>query len=296
MSSKHVWKGIVAAGVVSAVTLVIGCAGSKKLAPAPQGLAYRWEKGTTLKYAIETDSRQSVETMGQTFESQTNSNMVVSLTPVEVFEDGSALIDFAIDTLAVRVKSVMGEMKPDLKSLIGKHIKMRVAKTGDVIEGPDSTESLEINLGRMGTVNLEDNFRRLFLNVPGRPVQPGETWVDRDTVQTKRSGLQINVVTETQHSLVEKKPLAGKECYFGRSKGSFTMDGAGKEPMTGSSMAFEGEGTSEYEWYFDPAGGALLQLNGTVTMEGTVSLSGQAEMTMPMETISKLKIRLLQGV
>jgi hypothetical protein len=283
-----------AAGVVIAFLVAAGCAAHRKAA-APTTLRYRWQKGVAMTYLVDSHSQQMMEAMGQSMQTETATRMRVTAVPQEVYPDGSALIDFSVDSLSIRIKSPMGEMTPDVKELLGKHVRMRISATGKRVGAADTTQRIQLSLGRMGSVDLSDNLRSLFVRLSGKPPAFGSTWSETDTSTVNRSGMDVQIISQATHKLVEARPLAGKNCYFGQSEAKFTMEGSGQEPTMGSPLAFEGEGTSSSEWYFDPFAGKLVQLNGTVKMEGTISLSGQAEMTIPIETVSTTSVRLLSA-
>ncbi|MDZ7374489.1 MAG: hypothetical protein ONB23_11045 [candidate division KSB1 bacterium] len=285
-----VGRGLVAS--LTAMLLVGGCAGQKPAATRNE-LSYRWHKGRVLTYAVESRSKQAIETMGQSFQSETTSRLRLTVTTQQVYKDGSALIDFCIDSLFVQIKSPMGEITPDVTELVGKHVGMRIGRDGRLLEKPEAGQRLELSLGRMGTVDMEDNLRSVFLRLSGRPAVPGDTWSETDTTTVKRSGMDVKVISQSTNKLVDRRPFEGRDCYFGQKQGKLEMDGSGQEPSTGATIAFEAEGTLTSEWYFDPALGQLVYLEATAETEGTVAVAGQTEMTMPIETATQSTIRLV---
>jgi hypothetical protein len=64
--------------------------------------------------------------------------------------------------------------------------------------------------------------------------------------------------------------------------------------MMGADMTFEGDLEGESTWYFDYKKGIFIKSISEGIMEGTVAVSGQTNMTIPISQESQSETRLVK--
>ena len=281
-------------GVLFLATLVFSsCVHFRRTpAKAEAGLTYRWEVGKPLHYEMKSHTEQNMEMMGQSMNNTADSYLLVTLTPNKVNKDGSAEIVFRVDSISANIGSPMGTMSPDLKGLVGKEAVFLVSPEGKVEKALSGAENFEYQIAPGSKMNMSQNFGRMLVLVPGRPVQIGEKWSASDTTSTTQSGLDIQVVVSSDYQAVGREAAGGVPCLKVHGEGEMSMEGSGQNPMAGQ-MSFEGDGRTNRDYWFDTANGRLVKTKAKFEVEATIAISGQQNMTMPMESVTTLTATLL---
>ncbi len=280
-------------GMIAVAALLSSCAHFRKPGPAAEaGLLYRWEAGKSLRYELKSHTEQNMEMMGQSVTNTSDSYLRLTLEPRKVNPDGSAEVVFRVDSVSAQIQSPMGNISPDLKSLTGKEAVFLVTATGEVKKTLSGAENFEYQIAPGSKMNMSQNFGRMLAHVPGRPVKVGETWTIKDTTNTTQSGLDIQVIVSSNEKAVARELLGKTPCLKVHGEGEMSLEGSGQNPMAGQ-MSFEGDGRINRDYWFDTVHGRLVKTQAKFEIEATIAISGQQNMTMPMESVTTLTARLL---
>lgn len=281
--------------VLSLLALLAGCGSSAKLfTGTPEtGLTmmYAMEKGETLSYRNETKTINSMEMMGQPMEVNASNLTTYTLTGQSMDRDSGLVAEIIVDTLSMKVQSPQGNQEPDLSALTGKPFTLALSPQGkETFKGVDS---LKINMGPMsgGEQSITNMLRNIFQDLPQGAVKIGDSWETDNTMTTPQMGAEVNVHTLGKHTFEKIEMMGGEPCVKIVSVSEATLDGEGEQ--MGASMTIEGDMTIEAIWYFAYQKGRLIKMNSKSFMEGTVAVSGAANMTIPMTVENSTQITLV---
>jgi hypothetical protein len=188
-----------------------------------------------------------------------------------------------------------GERSVDLSPIIGKSFGLTFSPKGDELEF-SGVDTLVVDFGQMqgGKQNARNFFRTILPDLPEKPVKIGETWTDKDTMMMNRSGMKIKTNTDGKNTLEGYETVDGIECLKISSKMTGILDGAGQ--TMGMDMNFEGDIEGKSTWYFAYKKGTFVKVEAESFMEGTIAISGQTNMTMPISVESKSTINLVEPI
>ena len=275
--------------------LLVGCAAKKPFWGDPKTgliLVYRLEPGQTLRYHTSSTQNATQEMMGQSMNIQTNSTSDYTVTGNGRDAQKNILTTVTIDTIGIVTTDPQGERTVDLTPIIGKSFGLTLSSLGKemVFSG---TDSLQVEFGPMGggTRNAQSFFRNPFPDLPENPVTIGSTWTTRDEQVEPQSGMEITITTQTTNILDGFETIDGTECLRIKSQATGTLDGTGEQ--MGMSMTLEGDLEASSTWYLTYKKGVFVKATSNSFMEGTVMVSGQTNMTIPITQESKAEVRLV---
>ncbi len=281
--------------LAAATILIAACAGPKAFnyGNADTGfiLAYRATKGQTLKYQMVNETRMTQEMMGQEMEVTSSQNMGWTLRFLGVSPEGNLRWQITFDQMISTGKGPQGDFSVDGKELVGKSAELVTVPQGKVVAriGFDKLPKLSV----MGQeVDLAKQFREFLSQLPTKAVKIGDTWEEARTDTVKQGGLDLLVSSRTTYTLAEQVTHGGKECLKVKTQGSFTVGGQGSQ--MGANISFEGEGEENGHFLFAYKEGTLLEVASERLMEGTASVSGPVDMTIPMTQEVRTSLRLLK--
>lgn len=278
------------------IALIIGCAAKKPFwGDEKTGfiLNYRLNPDQVWKYQVNSTENTNMEQMGRTIDVESNKLLEYMVRGNGLDEQKNFVSTVTIDTLSVVTKGMGSERSVDLSPLIGKSFGLTFSPKGDELEF-SGVDTLVVDFGMMqgGKQNAKNFFRTIFPDLPEKPVKIGETWTDKDTLTMDQSGMKMNVNSDGKHTLEGLETIDGIECLKISSKTTGVMDGAGQ--TMGMDMNFEGDLEGKSTWYFAYKKGTFVKVEEEGFMEGTIAISGQTNMTMPISVESKSKINLVK--
>lgn len=280
--------------LVSFFMLLLGCAAKKPFwGDAATGfiLSYRLAPDQTWSYNSEATQDMNMEQMGQAVEIKTKSFTSYTLTGNGMNDAKNLLATIAIDSMSIHSKAMGRETDVDASPVIGKKIGLVFTSKGDELE-MQGADTIKISMGMPGAgkQSVETLFKTILPDLPTIPVKVGDSWIENDTTKMKQSGLDINIKTQSTHTVEAEEKIEGKDCLKITTKSVGTLDGEGEQ--MGASMNFEGDIEGKGTWYFAYKEGLFVKSNSENFIEGTIAVSGAANMTIPItqETTAKVSM------
>ncbi len=277
------------------LSILIGCAAKKPFWGNPKTgliLMYKLSPEQVWKYSTTTDLNQTMEMMNQSMESSVNTLMNYSIKQIGIDTAGNYITRITIDTLSTKLKSPRGEKSFDFSSLIGKSVKFVVSPKGEQIE-LSNPDSVKIDLGPMagGVRDAKTFFQNILPELPPNPIKIGESWTSEKSKKEPRSGMEININSKTTSTLKGFENINGMDCLKIVSQTTGTLEGSGEQ--MGRQMDIEGDIDGSSTWYFAYKKGIFVKMSSEQSIESTITVSGQANMTIPMTQEIKIEIKLL---
>jgi hypothetical protein len=183
----------------------------------------------------------------------------------------------------------MGPSMPISNADIPDVATLRLARNGEVsgVEVPEASEAFRQIFG------AESSYRRLFVRLPARAVQPGEMWTD--TVSTTED---IGAMTSESTQIVTST-LTGDTLVAGRRLQVITSDITGTTRVAGVNQGMEIRqllnGSSSAVTLWDPARGAIVERIETGTAQGSMELPSMGMTGLPIQMNSTSVMRLQGG-
>lgn len=280
-----------------AILLVVfmgGCAGTGKKAiwGDPQSgliLTYRMQDNQVLQYRTSSGQDQTVEIMGQSNTNKSSSSLKFSVKS-KGLKENNLVLGITVDDMKIAVKSMMGDMTPDMKSVIGKDFEMTLSSLGKEIK-LSGAKSLTYSLGMLGDRNIDSAFKSIFPDLSNKPVKIGESWTTKEVVKDEGGGMNVTVAMENINTLEGLETVNGMECVKIVSKATGTLSGEGQQG--GQELTVKGEIKGSSTWYFAYKEGVFVKSTGQSTSKGSVEVVAQ-NMTLPMTSVSKSEISLIK--
>ncbi len=281
--------------IVLIFSLMIGCAKKPFWGSEKSGfiLSYRLAPNDVWKYQTTSTQKMNMEQMGQTIETETNSSSVYTVKGSGLDKKQNLSATIAVDSITILTKGMGREMKPDLSSFKNKSFGFIFTPKGKELETPGA-DSITVDFGMMagGKQSVKTFFRSVLPDLPVKPIKVSESWTELDTTDVDQAGININIITESTHTLAALETIAGSECAKIITKSKGTLNGKGQQ--MGADLNFEGDLESTGTWYFAYKNGSFVKSNSEVFMEGTIAVSGPANMTMPITQETKAEVTLLK--
>ena len=277
------------------IGLILGCAAKKQFwGDEVTGfiVSYRLAPNQAWTYHSSSSQDMTMEQMGQPIEIVTNTFSGYTITGKGVNKQKHLIASFAIDSMNIVAKMMGRENSADTEPAIGKSFGLTFTPKGKELglEGADTIQ-IDIAVPGAGKQSVESMFRNLLPNLPDKPIKIGESWVENDTMSMKQSGMDINTIIQSTHTLEAIIIIDGMECLKFATTYKGTLDGEGEQ--MGASMNFEGDLEGKGTWYFAYKQGMFVKSNTANFMEGTIAVSGAATMTIPMSQETKSEVRLV---
>ncbi|NOZ61005.1 MAG: hypothetical protein GXO74_04945 [Calditrichaeota bacterium] len=276
-------------------SIMLACAGKKPAwGDEKTGfiLTYRFPADQVLKYETNQTQKMTQEMMGQSIDVNSKMYSVTFLKGAGIDEQKNFLVKIGFDTLSMATKARGQNIKPDVSKIVGHEFNMTLSPQGKKLAFNDP-ESLKISFGPMvGSRGAEDFFRNPLPVLPAQPVKFGATWTDTDSTKMKQAGMDISVRSKTVNTLEKLEVLDGIECLKVTSKITGSLEGSGSQ--MGADIDFEGDLDGSATWYFDFRNGKLVQSENSMQMDGTVTVSGPQNMTIPMTQETTTKVHLIK--
>ncbi len=276
----------------SVILMLIGCAVQKNIWGDPKSgliLQYRLAENQAASYRLSNNITQNMDVMGQSINTQMSTNLVFKMTPVGL-EKNNLNFRISIDSLKMNMGGPMGDMSPDVSSIVGEGFDMKLAPSGKELD-LSGADALKYSLGPGGERSISSEFKTLFPDLPGKPVKIGDSWTTYDTLQIKDDNTDMKLFFENLNTLQGFAPVNGMECVkiVAAVKGS--MGGSGYQ--NGADMKFSGEIKATDTWFFAYKKGIFVKSASDGTINSNIAVSGPQDMNIPMKMQTKLNVDLL---
>ena len=276
------------------IGILAGCAAKKgfNYGSADTGyfLSYR-PQAAPLTYNTNQDQVQTVEAMGQTIETKTNSTANITVTFKGMKEDNLSL-GITVNDMGIEANnSMQGDITADVSEVIGKSFEIVLSPLGKEVEiiGADD---IKIDMGAGGKRSIKQGFSTFFPDLNDKPLKPGDSWNSQEVMNVNESGMKLTLTFNNVNTMTGIETADGVECLKVEVKTKGTMEGSGQQ--MGADMAIEGDMEGTGTWYFAYKDGYFVKAVNDNFTEGTVAISGAQNMTLPMTIETKSEVNLVK--
>jgi hypothetical protein len=256
-------------------------------APAGIVLEYKMPEGRILSYRTQGEVVESAEVMGQTRESHSTSDDSVSFKG-KGRKGQDLLLGVTIDAMAVTVTGPQGDMTPDMTSLRGRSFDMVLSPQGSEVD-VSGAEAITFEAAS-GPRSVATGFKLFFPDLPGRPVQIGDSWPSGGGTTEKTGGIEIRLEFQNVNTLEGLEMIDGRECARIRSDVTGSITGSGSQQ--GMDMVFSGTGKGTDLWYFAVKEGIYVKSTSDMKMDISITLSALGQ-TLPTTQTRKGEVKLV---
>ena len=286
-----VWLGI--ALVAMAGFVLSSCtARTAAVQTAPEAgvvLQYKMPAGQVLTYHESGQVKESGEVMGQLIESDTEATSTFSFRAKGPQEDNH-LLEVTIDDMTINVSSMQGELSPDLGTVVGKKFDMVLSPLGTEVD-VSGAESVQYEFAG-STRNLASGFKIFFPDLPGRPVEIGDTWPSNFSIAEKNETTDITIEMQGISTLDGFETVDGMECARIKSEYTGTIQGTGNQQ--GAELYFSGNSKGTDVWYFAIKDGLYVKSTSDIVNDMVIDVTGPQNLTIPTTQIRKGEVRLIE--
>ncbi len=240
-------------------------------------LEYNYPADKTFKYVADTKIVQDMDVNGQSM--LVNVSMYMGCEVKAAGKIGENLkLEIKIDSMAQNVESPQGSAGGPINDVNGKVFNMIISPAGKTI---DLTEASKIvyTIQGSGESSLTESFFNYFPVLPKNGVKPGDTWVLKDTIDTKTPTNTIWMPVESNFKFEGIENVDGIEC----ARITATLSGTRK--MTTQSQGMEihtsGPYTGTQVLYFAVKEGYLIKEAVNTKMTGNIEIPDQ-NMSFPV--------------
>jgi hypothetical protein len=276
-------------------SLWMGCASKKPWWGDPEtGFILRYRLDTDRDYTYRTNDVENsfMEMMGQSMESETHRTMTYSIKATGYNDVEDVFTDITVDSISWIVHSAQGDRNIDTKALYGKHFGLSFSTIGEELEFTGIDTLPKIDLGMMGgRQGIKMFFRSILPDLPPNPVKIGDSWTSKQDYTEPQSNMDVTIVIESEHTLEAYETVDSIECLRIKTESTATIDGKGDHG--GTEITLEGDSETSTTWYFNYKKGTFVKATSESLMEGSVVISGQTNMSIPMSRESKSEVRLV---
>lgn len=275
--------------LILACVLFIGCGKKVQIWGDPSSgliLTYRMTENQPLSYKTMSRDAQTMEMMGQKMETNSSTDLKYTLT-LEGLEETNLSLGVTVDEFKMNMKSgMMGEIKPDSKSVVGKTFNMLLSPKGKEVK-VTGAEKLSYKMGMAGERNLKSSFNSILPDLPANPVKIGESWKSQENTTEKEGPFTLNFSLGFVNTLKALETINGKECVKILTEVGGTLKGKGQQ--MGSEMHIKAKIKGSSTWYFAYKEGVLVKKMDNTVTEGSVEVKAQ-NMTIPMKMGRKFEM------
>ena len=239
-------------------------------------LGYKLEKGKTYKYVQDNNVESTQEMGGQEMKMNASVHLIMKYEVEEVSKEGSITLVSSYDEAKVQMKGMGRDTTMDMKNMTGKKTTNEIAKNGKTIK----EISKDTAKHSRSLMSLDGFTYTKFVVLPEMPVGIGEKWTKTASDTNKSDEGQIVYKRNTEYTLVGKEKKGNHECLKIDLKGTVEVTGTMKQMSM--DMVMEGNGDSSGTFWFDPASGLMIEQQNISSLEMTLALIGQSQMTIPI--------------
>jgi len=280
MFRKNV-AGILSAVIILAVVAMAGCAAKKEMKIEPEpglSLMYRMPADQVLKYQMTNESTQNLEIMGQSMKIETSKAYGFSIKS-KGMQEGNHKLEFTINSAAIHVESPQGGVPVSVDAVLGKSFDMTFSPLGEELDLAGA-KALKYSMPQ-GEQSIAPDFQIVFPNLPGKPMEIGDTWSGKDTLNIEEGDSRLKIDMDILNTLEGFETIEGMECVKVVSKITGTVDGQGKQE--GMDLVTKGDLKGTDTWYFAYKDGILVKVASDVDVDATVTGTGLQNITIPLK-------------
>ena len=239
-------------------------------------LSYKLEKGKTYKYIQDNIIETTQEMGGQEMKMNTDGHSILKYEVEDVNKDGLITLIYSYEQAKYRMKGMGRDTTMDLKNMMDKKTRAEVAKNGKIIK--ESLNDTTKGSKSLMSMNMFANANLAIL--PDQPVGLGESWPRVSSDTTSVEGSQMVYKKNINYTLTAREKKGNFDCLKVDFKG--TLEITGKMKQMNMDLAIEGSGETSGTVWFDPASGMMIEEKSNTSIEMTMALTGQTQMSIPM--------------
>jgi len=277
----------------TAALILAGCAGTAsapraaQAAPAALVLEYKMPSGQVLRYQGTDEVRETTDRMGETTETLVTSSSTDSFR-AKGRKNGDHLLEVTIVDTSLVVKSPRGEIKPDLKPIIGKSFDMVLSPLGVEVDVSGAEAITFTSLS--GPQSVASGYKVFFPDLPDKPIRVGQSWTTNSVVEEKAGEMTLRTEIQRVNTIEGFEAVGGMDCLRITAKLSGRVSGAGKPQ--GTEVKIEGEIKGTDVWHFAPKEGIYVQSVSDVVNTMTATITRGQTMTLPTTQTQKKTVTL----
>ena len=273
---------------------ITGCAAKKAAWGDPEAgliLKYAIEPGQALNYKRNTESTQSMEMMGQSMKTTSNTGVDYIVKGVGSDDQNNIKTQVTINDLTVSTDSPMVK-SPDTSALKGKSFGITFSPKGKETGFTGIDELPKISAGQPNA--QPQSVKSYFLNVlpelPADNIKIGDTWVTPIENVRKQGPLELTIKGETTNLVDGLETVQGMECIRIKTNSKNTIEGSGN--TMGQDIKISGNTKASSTWYFAFKKGIFVKASLEEDINMKIKMGAMGE--MPQTTKSKTTLKLVQ--
>ena len=241
-------------------------------------LTYKLAKDHPYRFRDTTVVTSSQEMMGQEMKSTSTIVTTMRVVPTELRPDGSTVAEVSAEGISASVRNARMDTTITFPDLVGKRSRVTLSKTGETLRHEVMDTVKQNTMAMAAGVGRQEMMR--FQVLPDKPVKVGDKWktVKPDTTGMGPGG-QVITVASGESTLLGRETHGKYECLKIGYAGTLTLTGKGS--MNGMEFYLEGNGKTTGTYLVDIATGLAIVADSKNSVETTVALTGQQNMTIP---------------
>jgi len=262
-------------------------------------LSFRPTVGDVFVYEKIMDGVNTMERMGQFFETTNTSTFVFQLETETI----DSLVSFimTVDTIGYSFEGPQGTQAMDFGDIKGKRSRVTITPQG---EGREVVPIDSLPTPKMGGQSMEGDAKGWLsvplFKVPEKPIKIGDSWteakLDTNThTDTTRQSTRTSIKdSKSKYTVLGIETKMGLSCLHIQVETEYSSQSQGK--MRDTEVSSEGDGETKSHVWFAYREGILVEYNTEIFYEGTTAYSGQMNMTSPNTNESKSSLKLVKWV
>ena len=273
---------------------VLGLVLAAVAAAGGQPLRYHFDKATTYRYAVTSESKMNGEMMGQEMTIEMRTEATVAVTASAETKDGGWELIVRMDAGKAKVNFPMMGLRDttiELTELLGKRSKLIIDGRGKTLSvTPIDTVAPSRLMMMLG--GGTEMFSRMFMELPVQAVDVKSAWKDTNPDTMHQRGVKIVMKKNVDYSIPGTETRGGYSTLQIAFTGATTMTGAGNQ--NGLDVTVDGTVKSNGTLNFAPKEGLMVELSSTSNVDQTVTFSGAQNGAQTSVTSSKTTAKLLK--
>ncbi|MGQ0814074.1 MAG: hypothetical protein ACT4O1_06365 [Gemmatimonadota bacterium] len=272
-----------------AAALLSACASAPPVPPAPRGtvLAYTMPAPSTITYAFTDSSRFDIQ------------GGAIGEITVRIGGAGNAAVTYAQKPTGleatIRVTEFSGSMTNSATGSGPTATETDIEGAAVITltaEGAPTITTMPKLGGRSQRVGVGQSFfRRFFVRLPARKVEPGATWVDTVTVSDESAGTNVNVHDIVTSTFVRDTVVNGHTLALISTASERTLNIAGVNEGVEIAQRLTGRSTGTILW--DARRNLLVERRETSELSGTFDLPQMGLTGLPVSARDRSHVVLM---
>lgn len=257
-------------------------------------LRYRLPADQCWKYRMTIKQKTDMETMGQAMTVIVNFQIIYTVKGIGVDDKGNLLSTITFDTLEFKIEGIPEDISFNTTRFSNKSFGLAFTILGEELEftGIDSLPKIDLSRIGGGKQDIASFLRHPFPDLPFQSVKIGDSWLGTGEFTRTQQGLDITVKTDGTNIADGHEDLDGWNCLKIKTRATGTLDGSGEQ--MGMDVVFEGDMENTITWHFAHQKGVLVRMTSEQFMEGTIMVTGQVDMAVPMAQETTVESQLLE--